>query len=290
MQKGILYVLIAATSWGMLPVIASKIYAQGTGSLETAAVRAYLAALIFIGMGVRYRQQLLRIRLRHLPFYACYGLIAITGLYVVYLSAIQLISGAMACTLMYTAPAFVILFSRLIYKEPITRRKLVGICITFLGCALVVKLYDSQALVVNGRGILLGLLSGLCYSTLTLFGRKGIALYSSDLNTILPAVFGAFFMLFIKPPWQIHCTLPLAGLYLLLALVGSVIPYLFYMKGLQSGLEGGLASIVATFEPVAATLFSALFLGDSLSVVQVLGILLVVTGAAIPLLPSKKRA
>ena len=289
MRKGILYVLIAATSWGMLPVIAGKIYAAGTGSLETAAVRAYLAALVFIGMGIRYRRQILTIRLRHLPFYACYGLIAITGLYVVYLSAIQLISGAMACTLMYTAPAFVILFSRLIYKEPITRRKLVGICVTFVGCALVVRLYDSQALVMNARGIFLGILSGLCYSSLTVFGRKGITLYSSDLNTILPAVFGAFFMLFIKPPWQIPCTLHLAGLYFMLALIGSVIPYLFYMKGLQSGLEGGLASIVATFEPVAASLFSALFMGDRLSVVQIAGILLVVAGASIPLMPQKNR-
>ncbi len=288
MKKGVLSVLLAAVCWGMLPIIAGFLYREGITPLQTAAIRSYMAAGIFLLSSFRSWKKLKTVQARHLPFYVAYGFFAITSLYIVYLTAVKYVSAAIACTLMYTAPAFVILFSRLLYKEAITRQKLIGICVTFLGCAFVVRLYDVQSLAVNQTGILLGLLAGLCYSSLTLFGKKGIALYSSDINALLPALFGAFFMLFIMPPWEIPFpSAKITGLYALLGLIGSVLPYIFYMKGLQNGLDGGTASLIATLEPVAATLFGVFLLGDSLDIIQAVGIFLVVLGAALPVLRKK---
>ena len=63
-----------------------------------------------------------------------------------------------------------------------------------------------------------------------------------------------------------------------------MIPYTVYLTALDGGLDGGVASIVATAEPIAATLFGAIFFGDRLEKLQVAGIAVVIIGVIIPIL------
>lgn len=66
---------------------------------------------------------------------------------------------------------------------------------------------------------------------------------------------------------------------LALSLIPTVIAYLLYTRGL-SMLESSRASITATIEPVIAVLIGIFFLGDQLTLWQVLGIVFIL-GAVI---------
>lgn len=288
MKKALFLVLLGAFFWGTLPVFSRVAYASGSDPLTAAAWRCYLAAIVFVAIFL-VRGTFKTIKLREVPFYIVYGVLGVGGTFVFYMLALEQLSTAMAAMLLYTAPAFVILLSRLFYKEPITRTKVVALLCTFGGCFLVVRGYDISALTASFGSILIGLASGFSYSMLTVMGRVALKKHDSQTNAGLMVLFGTLVFLIIRPPWRLAAPTPILwGSYIGLALFGSVFSYLAYLGGLAKGLDGGIASIAATFEPVVATLFGVFVFGDVLEIWQVLGILVVLCGVALPFVLRKK--
>ena len=155
-KKGIAFILSAATCWGLLPILTRFAAANGSDAILTAAIRALVAA-VFLGAYGVYKKAYRGLTWRDLVYFAIMGLFTTVGMYVFYSLSITLVSTAIAAVLLYTAPAFVILFSRLFFKETITKAKLASLLLTFLGCTLVVRLYDVDSLAVNAAGIFFGL-------------------------------------------------------------------------------------------------------------------------------------
>ena len=59
-----------------------------------------------------------------------------------------------------------------------------------------------------------------------------------------------------------------------LAIIGSVVPYLLMAKG-QQYVKAQTASIIYNLEPVSATLLAYLFLGESITVTKIVGIVII---------------
>lgn len=281
MKRGSIYIILSAFCWGLLPLISRFLFLRGLGGIPVAAMRCFITCGIFaiwaISKGI-FRQ----IKMRHLPFYFLNGALSITGTYLFYSLAIERLSMAMASALLYTAPAFVIIFSAIIFKQTVTKSKLLSLILTFSGCCLVVGLYRPETFIADSLGIIYGLLSGLSYSTLSLFARKGLTLYSSRTNTIVPTMFAGLIFLVISPPWNIPVADPITILLCIaLAVVGSVLPYTLYLKGMELGVEGGDASIIATLEPAVATVAGVLAFSDKVNIIQVTGMAVMLGGIVI---------
>ena len=54
------------------------------------------------------------------------------------------------------------------------------------------------------------------------------------------------------------------------------------------GIDGGMASITATLEPVVGTVLSVLILHDTLEWPQIFGVAIVIVGVSIPVLSTRK--
>ena len=74
---------------------------------------------------------------------------------------------------------------------------------------------------------------------------------------------------------------------MLAGLVTCYLPYFLYTYGL-TGLETGKASILASVEPVVATLIGILVFHETLTPVAVVGILLVLSAVVLLNLKSKQ--
>lgn len=286
--KGFLLVMTGATLWGTLPIFSNFSYRLGSDAMTSAAMRCYLAAAVFF-IWMLANGSLKTLKIRELPFYLMYGIVSGGGTFIFYMLAIEQLSTAMAAILLYTGPAFVIIFSRILYKEPITKAKFIALCCTFLGSFLVVRGYDFASVSANGKGLCFGILSGISYSMTTVMGRKANQLHDGQMNAGLMTIFVVPLFLLLKPVWSIQ--VPVSGLwplYMALALLGTVLPYTFYLKGLNMGIDGGMASITATLEPVVGTVLSVLILHDTLEWPQILGVIVVIAGVSIPVLSARK--
>lgn len=286
MVKGALYIFLAALFWGFFPVIGRLLFAEGIDALSVSSMRITLAGIIYLLYGI-CSKRIFTVKKKDLPFFFLYGLLAATCLPTFYLSAVSLLSTAEAAILLYSAPVIVTICSRIFFKEPITSKKLVALVLTLTGCVLVVGIPGAENTLVNWRGILYGILSGVCYASFTLLGKVGLQRYDGTINAIVPTIFGGLCFLVIKPMWAVPMkSIEIFGLYWAIAIVGTVIPVWFYLRGMQKGIKGTDASVIATFEPVFAALFGTMVFHDHIGAVQILGILFVFLGASLPILDN----
>ena len=277
-----IYVILGAACWGLIGIFNRMLGAAGVSVWNRVTIRNFLSLVLLTAVFALIRRSVFRIQLRHLPIFMGAGLFSVLGLAVTYFNCQMHCSLAVAGILLYLAPAFVVLMSALFWKAPITKRKVAALVLSFLGCALVSGIM-SGALTVSATGLLLGIASGFCYATYTIFAHYGLKHYDS-----LTMIYWTFFfaglgsLLFLdwstlEPVLSVPMTwLGMVGL----VVVATVLPYLFYTKGLE-GVESGKASIIANVEPVVAALTGIVFYREMMDLWTVLGIVCVLGGVVL---------
>lgn len=127
---------------------------------------------------LRHRE-LLAVRWKDLWCFAGTGIGSLLLLNWTYYSAMEHASLAVAGVLLYTAPAFVMLLSALLFRERVTGRKLLALFLAFFGCALVAGIGSDSH--VSLLGLLFGLGAGVSYALYSIFGRYAVARGSAPL-------------------------------------------------------------------------------------------------------------
>ena len=234
-------------------------------------------------------REVFRIKLKHLPVFMASGLVSILLLSIVYFQCQTMCSLSVAAVLLYLAPSFVVLFSAVLWKTPLTKRKLAALAVSLLGCVLVSGILSGEAS-ASWTGIALGVASGLTYASYTVFAHYGLAHYESYTMIYWTFVFAGLGSIFFA---DIPALLPVLrqpeGVWgcVLVVVVSTALPYYFYTKGLE-GVESGKASIITNIEPMMETLMGVVVFHEALTVWTVAGIACVL--GAVALLAGGKEA
>ena len=149
----------------------------------------------------------------------------------------------------------------------------------------------SGSLSFTLSGLLYGLGAGVGYALYSIFARfainRGYSSNTINLYSCLLAALGAGVIWGFGEPTAILCSSWSNALFCLLAaVVTCYLPYLLYTYGL-TGVENGRASIMASIEPVVATVVSVVIFNEPMSALAALGVALVL--AAVVLLNLKRR-
>ena len=267
-------ILLAGSLWGCTGIFNRTIAACGVSTQTIVMLRNCGACLLLGVLFLLYDRSVFRIRLKHLPLFLCTGLVSILLFTLCYFQSQQVSPLSTAAILLYTAPTFVVILSALIWKDPITRRKVSALVIAFLGCCFVAGILNGS-LSLSRQGLLLGIGSGFFYATYSIFGRFALANYKPftvTFYTFLVAGLGSLFLLRPAETAIVFRTPAAALMALGLVLFSTVLPYLFYTKGLNDMGDGGKASILASIEPVVASLVGVLVFGEPMTVGVILGL------------------
>jgi drug/metabolite transporter (DMT)-like permease len=240
---------------------------------------AFTSLIIFLAQAFRGKLSPKRV---DWALFLGYALLGIAIFYPVYAYTIDAIGVGMAAILMYTAPAWVAIFSHFLFGEKLTAFKIAAIALTFTGSALVAGIYKPGTLRLNLYGVLLGLGAGLTYSFYNIFNKLAVQRHSV-LDTLMYSMgLGAIFLL----PLNVKAiVLPFRNLKLLLWLLAlSIIPSLgggfCYITALRF-IPVSVASITANLEPLAAAAFGALLFGERMEWPQILGASLIISGVVV---------
>ena len=284
----IIFVFCAAVFWGIAGIFVRNL----EGALEQMQMvfwRAFISAIIF-GVIIAFNDKTLyKIKLKDLWLFACAGLFSIVMFNYSYYTTMTLTSLSVAAVLLYTAPFFVVIISLFLFKERMTSNKLFACIIAFIGCCFVSGLFDTEQ-IISSKALFFGLLTGFGYALYTIFGKL---LMERGYKT-LTITFYVFLSASV-------CTLPFINvtqtckgavespkvmlIVFLMALFNTVIPYILYTMGLR-GVDPSVAPIIATVEPVVATLVGCFIFGEDISVYGIIGIILVL--ASVVILNTKK--
>jgi DME family drug/metabolite transporter len=280
--RGYFWVVLAALLWSTIGLFMRTLHDHyGFSALTLAFLRAGISCAISASLLLVWRRDLLRLTRTSLAWLMLYGIVGVGVFYFVYTQAILVTSVTTAVVLLYTAPAFVALMARRVWGEPLTTRKLLVIGLAFAGCALVVRAYDLTQLGLNAVGILFGLGAGFTYALFTMFSKAGMKQFSTWTLMTYELFFGALFLLPFQNVHDLAIVIQQPGAWIFL--LGLVLgPTLGAITAFNLGVRevpASNASVVATIEPVMASLLAFVLLGERLEVWQLLGGAMVIAGA-----------
>lgn len=286
-MAGFLYVLAAAFMWGLIGVFTKYILAEGISALEIAFWRASIAWVFFLAHAVIAKQA--RAHRADLPALFGFGFICVTMFYGAYQLAIRDVGVALAAVLLYTAPAWVAFLSWIVLKEKMTPTKTICVVMTILGVACISlgpQLLTGASFNLNLFGLAAGLVSGFTYALYYILGKKFLYRYATPTIFVYALPFGAMLLLpFIEfAPKSPQAWMLLAGL----ALVTSYGAFSVYYAGLKR-MEATRASVIATFEPVVASVAAYFLFGEKFSMLGYMGSTLIIGAVLLVVLTGNKQ-
>lgn len=286
-----LAIVLAGILWGCMGLFVRRYNAKGLTSMEMVALRSVVAGVGLFLFLLCFRREKLKFHIRDIWCFLGTGIGSVVFFNYCYFKTITLTSLSVAAVLLYTAPAMVMIMSRILFQEKFSRRKVLALIMTFAGCILVTGvLGDSGSISVSG--LLVGLGAGFGYALYSIFGRYALergydsltitcytfivagitSFFMADMRQVRDVAFGSTDMIFFSIAFGLLCT---------------IAPYLLYTLGLTY-VENSKASIIATIEPVAATMLGVIVFHEQPKASGLVGMVFVL--AAIFICREKAKA
>ena len=284
-------IILAGIFWGSMGLFVRTFTRFGFTTLQMVALRMVVAAVVLLVTLLIVKKELLKIKLKDLPLLASIGVFSLTAMSIFYFTTIELTTMSVAAVLLYLSPIVVMLLSALIFKDKITPRKLICLCLAVLGCILVSWIGDAGQ--IGFVGVLTGIGSAISYGLYSILGNIALRKYHPFTIAFWAfATAGVSLLLVCNPVELVNNVIttqnPTSLIWLILGngIITAVIPYGLYTLGLKYTAPSK-AAILACSEPVAATVMGLVWYRETPSLVSVCGMLLVLT--AIVLLNLKKQ-
>ncbi|MDX2217156.1 MAG: DMT family transporter [Oculatellaceae cyanobacterium bins.114] len=281
-EFGFAAIALAATLWAIAAIAASQLFAAGVTPLQLAMSRAVIAA---IGLGVinRWTKQSQHWRDWRIGILGL-SLALVTLCYYI---AIERLSVAIAVVIQYTAPALIVLISAMRLGRLPSWATTIAAGIALLGVVFVSGL-GTDDLRLDTIGLIAAGLSAIFFASYTLLSEALVDRYGAIGVMFRGFAVSSGLWILIQLPqgvpsavFQLH-TLP--GI-LFVGIGGTLVPFSLLCWGIQQvRVERG--AIAATLEPVMAAGLAWIGLGQSLTLLQLLGGTLVII--AVTLLQVQK--
>lgn len=259
--------------------------------MDVVTLRAASAAILLLAYLVIFSPKTLRLSsLGDIKYFIGTGIFSIIFFNYCMFTTIELSTIPVATALLYTAPAFVTIFSFLLFKESITRRKIIALLGTLIGTCFIVGLLPFHATSLPMTSLLFGIGSAIGYAFYSIFSKYALQKYSSIAITTFTFIVASLALL---PFFPFNEKLELLSnpevlFYAIgLGLFPTAIAYIVYTYGLNK-TEASKASIISTIEPVVATLIGVFIFNELFTLIQLIGMTLII-GAVISMQPSSKK-
>lgn len=278
--------MTAAIMWGTNGVISRFLFERGITPLTLVQARSIIAALgmgLFLLCAARSR---LRVQRRDMPLLLLFGL-ALAVVTYSYFLAVQFLPVAIAVMIQYTGPTLIALYSALVQRRVPPPRIWAALGLTLVGIALLAGVADllggSVARGVTLLGVVIASASAVIMAFYILVGERLGKRLQPQTSVFYGFAMAALLWLVVQPPWNFQ-TAALAPdalpLVLLVGIIGTLLPFGLFLAAINR-LDATRAAILATVEPVTATLLSWVWLGEALDAWQVAGGLLVLVGVTV---------
>ncbi|SOD94871.1 EamA family transporter [Blastococcus haudaquaticus] len=282
--------LAAAAFFAVNGTVSTLALDAGIEPTRLTALRCTGAALALVVVLAVVAPGRLRVTWREVPFLAVFGVVGVALTQFLYYVAIGRMPVGIALVFEMTAPVFIALYVWLVRREKVRSRLWLALLLSLSGLVFVAEVWqDGGSLDVVGVGA--ALLAALCLATYYLMGERGTVTADPVTLTCWSFVAAAVFWAVAAPWWRFDAAVltervPLsvgslqAPLWLLVAwivLLGAVVPFWLSISALRH-LAPTAAGLVATVEPVFASVVAWLWVEQVLSGWQVLGGAVVLTG------------
>jgi drug/metabolite transporter (DMT)-like permease len=226
-------------------------------------------------------------------FLIAYGVLAFAVVQFLYFFTISRLPVGIGTLLAFLAPIVVALWIRFGRKQPVRARLWYAIGFTLVGLALVAQVPPGTT--IDVVGVIAGLLLAITLSLYWLLGEAGQKTRDPLSLTMWGFVFATVAWSVMAPWWNFPWAalndpsvplrpdwpaFPVWSLMIWVVLLGTIAPFLLVLGSLKR-IGAQRAGIVGTTEPLWAFLLAFIFLGETITGIQILGAFVVLAGVVI---------
>lgn len=204
-----------------------------------------------------------------------------------YFESSQYIGSGLGMVIFYTYPVLIMLLNYFFYKQYIPRLYYLAIVIILLGMMFLI---DFHALSLNLWGIILGVASAFFYACYIISSKTyRLPPHLTTLMVCLGCTATSFCFSLCTHSLVMPQTLSVWYHLFGISLIATVCPILLLLYSLNY-LSAEKASILSVLEPVFVVILGVLLLDEQLSLWNVLGIILILSGALITLFSQPQQS
>ena len=273
---GVTIILLASVMWAIEPILAKLSY-QNSDFIQTSAIRsifAALTALIYIGITNKANLKVDKKQIPTLLYIAIVGTLFADFMYFFALTQVPVIN---AVIIGHLQPIFIILIGFLALKtDKLTKFDFIGITfMVFSGILVTTKTLENLSMFKLGTiWDLLVLSATIAWATTAVAMRKYLRGVNAGVVTFYRFFFASiFFVMYLS----LTSTIGISNIYQIL--IGTVIGIgtILYYEGLKR-IKAAQASGLELSAPFFATILAFFVLGESVTIMQVIGIFLLFVG------------
>lgn len=287
-KKGVALILFSAFGYGLMPVFTKIALDNNANIYEILFLRFTMALCVFgIYLGMKGKLRLLIIPKKITKKLIILGSVLFGFTSITLYAAVYYLTPSMAEILYFTYPGVVMVLSIIIYKEKLTKEKILSLLLLFIGVALIINMKGIKISII---GVILALSCSVIYSSYIIFIKD------KDIQSVDGLIVSFYVMLYANVTFIIfgigthnfNFRIGLSGYAAIIGITifSTLIGLIAFICG-SKYLESSEIAVVATFEPVVTVIADALILHQRIGTRMMLGIFLIL--ASILILSVKGR-
>jgi RarD protein len=270
--KGRLRIITSMLIFGTIGVFVKKV---SLSSSEIAFLRAVIGSLFLILASFVVKQRISWKQIKENIVLLLLSGGAIGFNWILLFQAYKYTTVSIATLSYYFAPVFVMILAPIVLKEKLTPLKAVCAAVAMVGVFLIVNVGNGQAVGNYNHkvGIIYGISAAGLYASVILM-NKFIKNLSGFEITLVQLMAGAVVLLpyiYIKDGMNFSALNSNSILFILIiGIVHTGLAYFLYFTAFKE-LKGQTIAVLSYIDPVSAVIIAAIFLGESMSLIQFIG-------------------
>jgi drug/metabolite transporter (DMT)-like permease len=272
--KGAVLALLAATLWGVSGAVAGGVFDIVSPARVTQS-RALIAVAVLVPYAA-YRG-VLRLEGGFWKF-ALLG-INLAVVNVTFYWALDALGVGPGATIQFLAPILVLGWMAVVHKIKVSAIVWVAAVSAVAGVGLVTQAWNLEA--SDAFGVIAGLVSAAAFASYLLYGEHLGTTYRPAQIAAWGFVFASAIWLVVLPIWTFPTNIGAAAWrdLLVIGVFGTAVPFIVGFAALRLA-SSGVVGVVATAEPAVAAISAAVLLGQTLALIQWVGVCVVVIAIA----------
>ena len=274
-QRGSLYAVISGLCYGFLGYFGVSLMNADLSVTNMLFWRFFVVVLFMLPVVASQYKNIFSSFKENLKV-VFYGVAFYSTSAIAYFIGSNYIGTGLTMVVFFIYPAIVMLFNCILYNAKISKMYYLAFSMIIIG---VVLLADLQELELDFLGIGFGILSALCYACYVVGSKRSnaspmVATFMVSIGCMITCLIVACLECSLFIPTHSSSWINIVGM----AIVCTALPILLLLQSLKY-ISSEKASIISVLEPVFVVISGIVLLGESISVMQIIGTVTVLSGA-----------
>lgn len=273
--------MLGGVCWGFSGTCGQYLFSRfGVSTLWLTCLRLLAGGVIMLALAaVRHRRELRNIWRcpGDAAMLVAYGLFGLMMCQYAYMTSISYSNAGTTTVLQTLSLVIIMLLTCLRLRRRPNRVETIALLLALFGTFLLATGGDPAHMVLSPQGLFWGLATAVAATVYTLLPRRLLSRWNREVVNGWAMLIGGVVLNLGARSWTFQVDLPLRGWLAVCAIVvfGTVLSFTLFMQGIRD-VGPVKSSMLASTEPVSATVFSAVWLGTAFSTVDLLGFVAII--------------